>query len=173
MERTAFDRLLTAKLPQIEGMAHGFAHKYHRSQEWRDICQSALLKMLRFADQYDPEQGDLLPWACVVIINTIKTRVAQLNAHPRTDELDCSSVAMCHGNPEDDLQLSFMLDALGREAQLYTEGYNYAEIAARCGVKSKSTVKSRIDKGVDRLCGILGVSPVVGRRKRMVSMAPD
>lgn len=173
MERAAFDPLLTATLPQIEEAARKYAIKFRLTGEYMDICQSALLKMLRFADQYDPAKGDLLPWACVVIINTIKTRIAQLAAYPCMDELGLLISDHAQSTPEDDLHLSFMLNTLGKEARLYAEGYKYAEIAAQCGVKSKSTVKSRIDKGAARLCGILKRPAVFGKRERMVAMAPD
>lgn len=63
MERPAFDRLITATLPQIQLAAKKYAMRYRRFYEWEDIAQTALLKMLRFADLYDPDKGDFLPCA--------------------------------------------------------------------------------------------------------------
>lgn len=79
MERAVFDRMLTDALPRIEEAAKKYAVIFRCFNEWQDISQSALLKMLRFADLYDPAKGDLLPWACVIVINTI-------NAHKPINE---------------------------------------------------------------------------------------
>ena len=167
MERAAFDRLLTATLPDIQQAAQKYSMKYHRAQDWQDIAQSALLKMLRFADRYDPAKGELLPWACVIIINTIKTLITQSMTEPFMEEVNAALPAITGPNPEDDLQAAFILSSLNEEARLYIEGYNYPEIAAMCGVRSKVTVMNRIDKCAERLRMIMGIKTERGRREKM------
>lgn len=125
--------------------------------------------MLRFADYYDPCKGEFMPWACVVIINTIKTRIAQLADRPPADELDAFVMQRTQGadNPESDLQTSLILDNLNEEARLYAEGYNYPEIAARQGFKSKVTAFNRVKKCADKLRHILnGTTPPKVKRGR-------
>ena len=174
MERPAFDRLLADALPMIEGAARKYATIYRCFNEWHDISQSALLKMLRFADLYDPEKGDLLPWACVVIVNTIKTHIAKnVRAEGVVDFndliIDCTR-AYTDCSPEEQLQAAFILSILNEETRLYTEGYNYAEIAARCGFRGKATAKARLDNCAHRLSRILGLDKSPGRRVRNVSV---
>ncbi len=168
MERPEFDRLLTAALPGIEVRARAYAARYNLRREWRDIAQTALLNLLRFADHYDPAKGELMPWACVAIINTIKTRVAQIAAQPYTDELDDAAIKRATyngGNPESDLQASFILANLSEDARLHVEGYTYDEIAAKRGLKSKGTVCERVKKSAENLRHILnGTTPP---KKRM------
>lgn len=60
MERPAFDRLITATLPKIQQAAQKYAMLYRRFYEWEDLLQTALLKMLRFADLYDPGKGGFI-----------------------------------------------------------------------------------------------------------------
>lgn len=173
MERPAFDRLITATLPKIQQAAQKYAMLYRRFYEWEDIAQTALLKMLRFADLYDPDKGELLPWACVIICNTIKTHIAQSMAVPDMEELNDFILASTPGpadcNPEEQWQAAFILSSLNEETKLYTEGYNYSEIAARCGLRSKSTVKARIDNCAKSLCRVLRMIDKPQRRQRMCS----
>ena len=61
MERLEFDRLLTANFAVIEASAKKYAMIYRLYHEWEDLLQTALLKMRRFADQYDNNKGALLP----------------------------------------------------------------------------------------------------------------
>ena len=173
MERPEFDRMLTAVLPQVEDATRKYARKYNLFHDWQDIAQSAILKMLRFADQYEPTKGALLPWACVIIINTIKTLIAQSMTEPFMKDVNAPLPAITGFNPDDDLQAAFILSNLNEEARLYVEGYNYREIAARCGVKSKVTVMNRIDKCATRLSLIMGIDASRGRRKRMCAKSPD
>lgn len=173
MERPEFDRLLTATLPDIEQAAQRYSRKYHRAQDWQDIMQSAVLKMLRFADQYNPAKGDLLPWACVIIINTIKTLITQSMAETFMEDINAAPPAITFLNPEEELQTAFILAHLSRETRLWLEGYNYYEIAARCGVKSQVTAMSRIDKCVKRLSLILGRNYSRTRRQRQYTKRPD
>lgn len=173
MERPAFDRLLTATLPRIERNAQAYAARYNLSHEWQDIVQTALLKMLRFADYYDPGK-DLMPWACVVIINTIKTRLNQVATAPNISEFNALIIEQTQttDNPESDLQTSLILDHLNDEARLYVEGYNYREIAARCGFRSKVTAMTRIDNCASRLRRILGINGARARRSRVYAKNP-
>lgn len=171
MERPAFDRLLADALPMIEGAARKYATIYRCFNEWHDISQSALLKMLRFADLYDPDKGDLLPWACVVIINTIKTHIAKNVRAVGVEDfndliIDCTP-AYTDYSPEEQLQAAFVLSNLNEETRLYTEGYNYSEIAARCGFRGKATAKARIDNCAQSLCRVLGIAIKQQRRQRM------
>lgn len=169
MERPEFDRLLTAALPGIEVRARAYAARYNLRHEWRDIAQTALLNLLRFADHFDPAKGELMPWACVAIINTIKNRVAQIAAQPYTDELDDAAIKRATyngGNPESDLQVSFILENLNEEALLYVEGYTYQEIAIKRGFNSKNTCYKRIERCSERLSKILGIKKGKGRRMR-------
>lgn len=167
MERAEFDRLLTTTVPSIEKAARKYATLYNIFPVWQDIAQATFLKMLRFADQYDPAKGELLPWACVILINTIKTFVAQSSALPDMDEYNALIIeqtpAITH-SPESTMQAAFIFANLNTEARLYVEGYNYPEIAARCGVKSKVTVMNRIDKCADRLRIIMGIKTERSRR---------
>lgn len=155
MERAAFDRLLTATLPEIEQAARKYSVKNQCHQEWQDLAQSAILKILRYAEHYDPAKGALLQWACVTVINTIKSHVAKTTAYSvmenYNDIIIEQTPATNDRNPENELQAAFILDNLNREAHLFAEGYNYREIAARCGVKSKSTIRERIDNCAKRL----------------------
>lgn len=167
MERPEFDRLLTANFAVIETAAKKYATKYRRLQEWEDLLQTALLKMLRFADQYDPDKGALLPWACVIIINTIKTYIAQSIAVPYTEEINTTIAVVSDHNPEDDLQAALILSNLNEETRLFVEGYNYPEIAARCGFRSRVTAMTRIDNCAANLRRILGVNRERGRRTKM------
>ncbi len=172
MERTAFDRLITATFPQIQQAAQKYAMLYRRFYEWEDIMQTALLKMLRFADLYDPDKGDLLPWACVVIINTIKTHIAKTSVPGMADFNDLiidRTQANTDCSPEEQLQAAFILSNLNEEARLYTEGYNYSEIAARCGFRGKATAKARIDNCAQSLCRVLGIAIKQQRRQCMYS----
>ena len=159
-----FDRLLTAAAPDIERAARKYAAKYRRGREWQDIAQTVFLKMLRAADQYDPAKGELLPWACVIIINTI------INTLERHQTILCTEALNKRvspvESPEDVLQMKLMLANLNPEARLYVEGYNYAEIAAKRGVKSKATVMTRIDKCTKHLSLIMGRNCDRGRRSR-------
>lgn len=175
MERPAFDRLITATLPKIQQAAQKYAMLYRRFYEWEDIAQqTALLKMLRFADLYDPGKGDLLPWACVIICNTIKTHIAQSMTVPDMVEfnaliIDRTPAADC--DPEEYAQMTFLLSNMNEEARLFSDGYNYAEIAARCGFRSQVTAKNRIDKCAESLCRVLGLTVKQQRRQRMYSKA--
>jgi len=174
MERLAFDRLLTNALPRIENAAQKYTALFRCFNEWQDISQSALLKMLRFADLYDPAKGDLLPWACVIIINTIKTHIAQTNTLPDMVDFDAlisnPAPGQYYCNPIDELQLAFITSNINQETQLFADGYNYAEIAKLRGIRSKATVKDRIDKCADRLSRILGINKTPGRRVRNVAV---
>lgn len=175
MERPAFDRLLADTLPRIEMAARKYATLYRCFNEWHDISQSALLKMLRFADLYDPGKGDLLPWACVIICNTIKTHIAQSMTVPDMVEFNALIIDRTPGpadyNPEEYAQMAFILSNLSEEARLFNDGYNYAEIAARCGFRSKVTAKNRIDKCAESLCRVLGLTVKQQRRQQMYSKA--
>ena len=137
--------------------------------------QTALLKMLRFADLYDPGKGDLLPWACVIICNTIKTHIAQSMTVPDMVEFNALIIDRTPGpadyNPEEYAQMAFILSNLSEEARLFNDGYNYAEIAARCGFRSKVTAKNRIDKCAESLCRVLGLTVKQQRRQQMYSKA--
>ncbi len=174
MERPAFDRLLTATLPRIERSVLTYATRYNLRHEWRDIAQTALLKMLRFADYYDPGKGEFMPWACVVIINTIKTRLNQAATAP--DMGECNALIIdttpATSNPETDLQTSIILDNLNDEARLYVEDYNYREIAARCGFKSNVTAMTRIDNCAQRLRRVLGINAARGKRVKVYAKNP-
>lgn len=174
MERAAFDRLLTDTLPSIEDSAKKYTAIFRCFDQWQDISQSALLKMLRFADLYDQQRGGLLPWACVIIINTIKTHMNQSMTMPDMEEynaliIDCTP-AQSNCDPMNELQLSFITANLNQETQLFADGYNYAEIAKLRGIRSKATVKDRIDKCADRLSRILGINKTPGRRVRNVAV---
>lgn len=175
MERPAFDRLITATLPKIQQAAQKYAMLYRRFYEWEDIAQTALLKMLRFADLYDPDKGDFLPWACVIICNTIKTHIAQSMTVPDMVEFNALIIDSTPGpadcNPEEYAQMAFILSNLSEEARLFNDGYNYAEIAARCGFRSQVTAKNRIDKCAESLCRVLGLTVKQHRRQRMYSKA--
>lgn len=175
MERPAFDRLLADTLPRIEMAARKYATLYRCFNEWHDISQSALLKMLRFADLYDPAKGDLLPWACVIIINTIKTHISQSMTMPDMEAynaliIDCTPTQYdC--DPMNELQLAFITANINQETQLFADGYNYAEIAKLRGFNSKATAKSRIDKCADRLSRVLGLDKKPRRRVRNVALS--
>lgn len=175
MERPAFDRLITATLPKIQQAAQKYAMLYRRFYEWEDIAQTALLKMLRFADLYDPDKGDLLPWACVIICNTIKTHIAQSMNVPDMVEFNALIIDRTPGpadcNPEERAHMALILAHLNEETRLFAEGYNYAEIAARCGFRSKVTAKNRIDKCAESLRRTLGMAVKQQRRQRMYSKA--
>lgn len=171
MERPEFDKLLTANFAVIEASAKKYARIYRFYHEWEDLLQTALLKMLRFADQYDPDKGALLPWACVIIINTIKTYIAQSMAVPYTEEINTTIAVISDHNPEDDLQAALILSNLNEEARLFVEGYNYPEIAARRGFRSRVTAMTRIDNCAANLRRILGVNRERGRRTKMNAKA--
>lgn len=168
MERPAFDHLLTATLPEIHQAARKYAMLYQRFYEWEDIVQTALLKMIRFASHYDPDKGELLPWACVIIINTIRTHISQSMTKPNIIELNSFIIEHISthigNNPEESAQESVLLSMLNDETRMYIEGYNYSEIAARCGFKSKVTAKNHIDKCVGLLCRITGIKVKQGPR---------
>lgn len=174
MERRAFDQLLIASLPGIESRAKAYASRYNLRHEWQDISQSALLKMLRFADLYDPQRGEFMPWACVVIINTIKTHLARIADTPNMSEFSnlIIELAQTADNPETDLQTTLIFANLNDEARLYVEGYNYREIAARCGFRSKVTAMNRIDNCAARLRGILGINADRIRRVKVFAKNP-
>lgn len=175
MERTEFDRLLSASLPRVERIAQAYAAQYNLRHEWRDLSQTAILKMLRFADYYDPERGEFMPWACVVIINTVKTRVAQIINTPNVSEFNSVLLnrTQTPDNPETNLQTSIIFDSLNEESRLYFEGYNYKEIAARVGVRSKATVMARIDLCAARLSRLLGVKYERGLRIKTFAKLPE
>lgn len=174
MERPAFDKLLTATLPKIERSAQAYAARYNLRHEWQEIAQAALLKMLRFAEYYDPGKGEFMPWACVVIINTIKTHLSQAATTPDMGEFNALIIdtTPATSNPETDLQTALILDNLNEEARLYVEGYNYREIAARRGFKSKVTAMTRIDNCAARLRRVLGINTDRGRRVRVYAKNP-
>lgn len=170
MERDKFDKLITATLPQIERTVRIFAARYNLGHEWEDIAQTALLKMLRFAEKYNPERGDFIPWAWVVILNTIKTRLTQISSAPSTCELfDFSKYLPSRSNPESDLQAAIIESNLNREARLFVEGYNYREIAALCGYKSRTTVMARIDHCAARLRRVFDIERERVNRRRIFS----
>lgn len=129
--------------------------------------------MLRFADHYDPGKEFLL-WACVVIINTIKTNLNQAAATPDMSEFNSLIIerAQAVDDPETDLQTSLILDNLNEETRLYVEGYNYREIAARCGFKSKVTAMTRIDNCASRLRRVLGINSERVRRIKVFAKSP-
>ena len=168
MERQEFDRLLTASYRRIMGMARGYAGRFDMLHAWQDIAQTALLRMLSYADLYDPRRGEFMPWACVVIINTIKTRINQVTKAPDMTEFNSFILETIPGkcDPESDLQSAFIHEYLNEEARLYVEGYSYAEIAARCGFRSKGTTKTRIDNCADRLSRVLGIKDPRKRRAK-------
>lgn len=168
MERAAFDRLLTANVGLIEEGARRYARKYNILHEWQDIAQSVFLNLLRFADLYDPDKGELLPWAYVTIINTIKQRLNQLRTLRQKEEalnIVVAEVTPCRDpTPEGITHMNLLWEILTEEARLYLDGYSYSDIAARCGLRSKSTVKERIDKNAERLSRVLGMELKQGRR---------
>lgn len=171
MERPEFDRLITAYLPRIQRAAKKYATLYRRGHEWEDMAQTSLLKMLRFADQYNPDKGDFLPWACVIIINTIKTHIARSATMPDMEEfnaliIDCTP-AQADSNPENRAHMALILTHLNKETRLFAEGYNYAEIAARCGFRSKVTAKNHIDRCAADLSKTFGITVKQDRRPRM------
>lgn len=177
MERPAFDRLLMANLPRIEQSAQAYATRYNIRHEWQDIAQTALLKMLGAADRFDPDpaKGHFMAWACVVIINIIKDRIAQIATAPDMGEFNALIIerTQASNGPEADLQTAFILDNLNEEALLYVEGYNYREIAARCGFKSKVTAMTRIDNCAARLHRVLGINTDRGRRTNTFNKQPE
>lgn len=174
MERPEFDRLLTASLPHIERNARAYAARFNLLHEWRDIAQAALLKMLRYAGYYDPAKGEFMPWACVVIINTIKNRLNQVAAAPDMSEFNTLIIERTQvtGDPESDMQAAMLLDNLNAETRLYAEGYNYAEIAAKCGFSSKTTAKNRIDRCTARLRLMAGIDAAQHSRTRRYAKTP-
>lgn len=161
-------------LPRIERSAQAYATRYRLLHEWQDIAQTALLKMLRFAEYYDPAKGEFMPWACVVIINTIKNRVDQIATAPDMGEFNTLIIerAQATGDPESDMQASMLLANLNEEARLYAEGYNYREIAVRFGFRSKSTVRDRINNCAGHLRLIVGDCAPQCRRKRHCAKTP-
>lgn len=173
MERPAFDRLITATLPKIEQAAKKYARLHKRFYEWEDLMQTALLRMLRFAELYDPCKGDLLPWACVIIINTIRTHIAQSMTMPDTEDINTCIFDHTPGpadsNPEEYAQMAFLVPCLNKETKLFVKGYNYPEIAALCGFRSSVTAKNRIDNCAGHLRKILGTKLEQGRRTRMIA----
>lgn len=174
MERAAFDRLLTETLPRIDNAAQKYTAIFRCFNEWQDISQSALLKMLRSADLYDPQKGDILPWACMIIINTIKTHINQSMTMPDMEEynaliIDCTP-AQYDCDPMTELQLAFIAANINQETQLFADGYNYAEIAKIRGFNSRVTSKNRIDKCAERLSRILGLDKNPTRRTRNVTV---
>lgn len=173
MERQSFDRLLLTTLPRIEKIAQAYAARYNLRNEWQDIAQTAILKMLRFADYYDPGK-EFMPWACVVIINTIKTRLRQLATAPDMGEFNALIIETtpAASDPETDLQTSLILNNLNEEARLYVEGYNYREIAALCGFRSKATAMTHIDNCAARLRRVLGINANRSKRVKVYAKNP-
>lgn len=173
MERLAFDRLITEKLPFIERATKSYATRYDIRHEWRDIAQTALLKMLRFADLYDPDK-EFMTWASVVIINTIKTRIIQIYNTP--DFSDLSSVfidlTQATDNPVSDLETNTIFDNLNRETRLYVEGYNFKEIATLCGFRSKVTAMNRINNCANHLQRVLGIDAIRVKRTNVYVKSP-
>lgn len=133
--------------------------------------------MLKFADLYDPGKGEFMPWACVVVINTIntiKTRIAQIATSPDMSEFNTLIINRIQtvDDPETDLQTSHILDNLNEETRLYVEGYNYREIAVRCGFRSKVTAMTRIDNCASRLRRVLGINSEQVRRIKVFAKRP-
>lgn len=173
MERPEFDKLLTATLTRLEGAAKSYAVQFDRPQEWQDILQTSLLRMLTYAHLYDPDKGEFMPWACVVIINTIKTRILQAANLPPIQIIDnrIAETIPHYRTPSSDLRTSMILSNLNEESRLYVEGYNYVEIAARQGFNSKVTAMNRIDSCAARLSRVLGMKAYRGRRVRNCAKA--
>lgn len=163
MERPAFDRLLTANLPKIKTFAQIYSAKCNIGDEWQDIAQTAILKMLKFADSFDPDpaKGDFAGWAYVVVANAVKSHAVK-NAGMRLMEIDCNAYRQLQSpnDPETDLQTAFILDNLNEETRLYVEGYTYSEISARYGLRSKVSAFKRVKKCANKLRYILnGTTP--------------
>lgn len=153
-----------ANLHRIEQSAHAYATRYNLRHEWQDIAQTALLKMLRYADCFDPDpaKGHFMAWACVVIINIIKDRIAQIATAPDMGEFNALIIerTQAANGPESDLQTAFILDNLNEETRLYVEGYTYSEISARYGLRSKVSAFKRVKKCANNLRYILnGTTP--------------
>ena len=167
MERPAFDKMLLQVVPGIQTVARRYCAECGLPEQWQDIAQTAFLKMLRFAELYDPEKGDLFPWGCTVVVNTIKNYLTNAATMRHEALAIIEQKAVSTYNPEQECQANFILAHLSEETRLYIEGYNYPEIANRCGVRSSATVMNRIDRNAQHLCRILGIEYRKGKRVKM------
>ena len=172
MRREEFDKVLIPLLPWIDNVTRKYAAYYNRSEEWEDIRQTALLKMLRLCDNYDPGKGELLPWACVVILRIIYN-TARIGGTVPLDAVEEWYIPVSSDNPENILQAAFIMQNLNTEARLYVEGYSFPEIAAMKGLRSRSTVFYRVTKCADNLRRLLGENHKQAPRPKAQRPAPQ
>ncbi|MDE6266434.1 MAG: sigma-70 family RNA polymerase sigma factor [Muribaculaceae bacterium] len=173
MNREEFDKVLIPILPWIDNITRKYAAYYNRLEEWEDIRQTALLKMLRLCDNYDPGKGELLPWTCVVILRIIYN-TARIGGTVSLDAVDERYIHSCSdNNPEKILQAAFIMQNLNTEARLYVEGYSYREIAAMQGLRSRSTVFNRVAKCTDKIRRLLGENHKQAPRPKAQRPAPQ
>lgn len=172
MRREEFEKVLIPILPCIDNVTRKYAAYYNRSEEWEDIRQTALLKMLRLCDNYDPGKGELLPWACVVILRIIYN-TARIGGTVSLDAVDEWYIPMSSDNPENILQGAYIMQNLNTEARLYVEGYSFREIATMKGLRSKTTVFNRVTKCADNLRRLLGENHKQAPRPKAQRPAPQ
>ena len=172
MRREEIEKVLIPILPCIDNVTRKYAAYYNRSEEWEDIRQTALLKMLRLCDNYDPGKGELLPWACVVILRIIYN-TARIGGTVSLDAVDEWYIPMSSDNPENILQGAYIMQNLNTEARLYVEGYSFREIAEMQGLSSRSTVFNRVTKCADNLRRLLGENHKQAPRPKAQRPAPQ
>lgn len=162
MKRNEFDALLVEAIPDIEKKSRFYASMFGMPSEWRDIAQEAMLRMLACCRCFDGDKGSLQGYAGAAIRNLLCSRAASKSTD--ADLGEARTVRSESDSPEWMADRKTIRGLMSREAQLFAEGYTYGEIAGIVGVRSRTTVKERIDRSAQSLASVLGMEAKPSRR---------
>jgi RNA polymerase sigma-70 factor (ECF subfamily) len=164
----AFRSELVAMIPRLRGYAMALTRS---SAEADDLVQDALLRAWRFRDGYQPG-GNLGAWLSKILRNTYYTSVrARWNTVQDVDGRHAAQIT-CEPDQEWRLKHGELLYALSqltdlmREALLLVvaQGLSYEEAAEVTGCPV-GTMKSRVNRGRERLAEIMGERPEPRRER--------
>jgi RNA polymerase sigma-70 factor (ECF subfamily) len=162
----AFRTELVAMIPRLRGYAMALTRS---NAEADDLVQDALLRAWRFRGGYQPG-GNLAAWLSKILRNTYYTAVrARWNT---VQDVDGQHAAQFSCEPDQEWRLKHgeLMSALGqltglmREALLLVvaQGLSYEEAAEVSGCPV-GTMKSRVNRGRQRLAQIMGEEPAPRR----------
>lgn len=171
----AFRKELVAAIPKLRGYAMALTRS---NAEADDLVQDALLRAWRFRDGYQPG-GSLNAWLSKILRNTYYTSVrARWNTVQDVDGRHAEAIT-CEPDQEWRVKHGELLNAMGqltdlmREALLLVvgQGLSYDEAAEVAGCPV-GTMKSRVNRGRERLAEIMGEGETPSASVRVMPQAP-
>jgi RNA polymerase sigma-70 factor, ECF subfamily len=166
---------LVSQIPRLRAYAMALTRS---SAEADDLVQDALLRAWRFRNGYQPG-GNLGAWLSKILRNTYYTSVrARWNT---VQDIDGRHAAQLTCEPDQEWRLKYgellaglaQLTDLMREALLLVvaQGLSYEEAAEVTGCPV-GTMKSRVNRGRERLAQLLGETPAVLRTRPAPTRPP-